>query len=292
MINLKKFFKKIFQPSKTGDKKYLDKLISNLEGVKNSDSKIQFKIQEIKPKGFLIKSGGLFGFVSFGHMPWHYQSSQHWKIISPYLVGHIFYCSIYHLSTDPISLIVDGKVHKFRDIVLEEFIPYDAIILQKTKYGLFLELGHNFDWKYGSLIGLAHISTFIELKDFENYKNGDTLTTHFLGYTNDNKILLGDRLAVREWITDELALLIGSIQEVIVRKTELNKNEFHVKEKYFGSLTITKPLYLDRTLKAKLIRKNFRNNDIVFCEIIGVNNRKKTVQLKFTNEFIDGVQLA
>lgn len=289
MINLREFFKNIFQPSKSGDKDYLKKLVSNIEGIKNRNSQIHFKIQEIKPKGFLIKTGGLFGFISFGHMPWYYHNIQHWKIISPYLVGHIFYCTIYHFSTDPISLVVDGKVHKFRDKILEEFTPYEAIILQKSKYGLFLEIGHNFDWKFGSVMGLAHKSSFKEIENFVNYKNGDTLTTYFLGYTNENKIILGDRLVDREAVTDELNSLIGSIAEVVVRKNEQNKNVFQVKEKYFGSLTITKPLYLDRKSKAKLIAQNLRDNDILSCEIIGVNKRKQTLQIKFTNEFIDKV---
>lgn len=285
MINLRKKFLELFKPA---DKKaYLKKLVHNIEEVKNSNAIIPFTIQELRRSGFLIKAGGLFGFVQFEYMPWHYNSHHNWKSIASYLVGHKFFCYIYHINANPIQLIVDGKAHTFHPIDLEEGTPYIAIVLQKTEYGLFLEIGYHFQWKHGSIVGLAHKTTFIDPEEFNHAKQGDTLTTYFHGYTSDKKILLGDTLKDREWLTGELDSYVGTIQEARVLKNHKGNNDYVIKNKYRGYLTVNKTIYADKKSKIKTLVKKLAENEIIVCEIIGVNKRAKMFQLKLTDKYLD-----
>lgn len=286
MINLKQTFLGLFKPEPKDKNEYLEKLVHNLKEVKNSNSTIPFTIQELKLKGFLIKTGGLFGFISFAHMPWHYNNNNNWQNVAPYLIGHRFFCSVYSIKTNPIQIIVDGKAHKFHSIDLEEGTPYNAVIVQKTSYGLFLEVGYNFEWKYGSIIGLAHQSTFFDTEEFENSKQGDTITTYFHGYTADKKILLGDTLKEREWWTGELNNFLGTIQKVTITKNDRGKNDYLIQNKYTGILTISKTIYPEKKSKIKRLVSKLNEGEVIECEIVGLNKLKKKFQLKLTDKYL------
>ncbi len=285
MINLKQIFSTFFNPASKDRKEYLDKLVRNLEEVQYSNLTIPFTIQEIRPKGFLIKTGGLFGFILFEHMPWNYSNQKNWQNITPYLIGQKFYCLIYSIKTNPIQILVDGKVHKFGSTDLEEGTPYNAIVIQKTSYGLFLEIGYNFSWKYGSIIGLAHITTFLDASEFENFKIGDTLTTYFHGYNTDKKPIFGYRVINIDFLTGKLQDFIGTIKEVTVKVATDNKREYLVEDKYPATLFVTKIIYPDDRKQIKNIVLNFQNNEKINCYIIGINTRRKTFELKLTEEY-------
>jgi len=54
------------------DKDYLQDLLLNIKKAYKNQTKLTFRIVKPKDKGFLVKVGGLFAFVSFNHFGWSY----------------------------------------------------------------------------------------------------------------------------------------------------------------------------------------------------------------------------
>lgn len=285
------FLKNLFGPTKTVEKEvnkhdYLRKLAENLEEIKNNNKIVLASIIEIKAKGFVIKTSGLFGFISFEYMPWQYKNIQNWASIAPYLIGKRFFCSIHSIEVkERIGVIVNGQAHKFYPIELEEGAAYSCIILQKTIYGLFLEVGYHFNWKYGSLVGLAHISTFTDIDTFNNAKNGDIITTYFQGFTVDNKLILGDNVEGLDFLTGKVDRYIDTVVDVIVKKEPDKKTEYFVEGKYPATLSVTKAIYPDDKKQIKKAVANFKDNEKISCKVIGINARQKRMQIKLTDEY-------
>ncbi len=137
-------------PIESLNKDYLNQLIENLKEVKTNDKAIPFTIQGLKSKGFLIKIGGLFGFISFSYMPWDYQNKLYWHTVAPYLIGHKFFGNIHSIiETQPFQITVDGQKHYFHKNDLEVGRSYECIVMQKASYGFFLEAGFDLNWQYG-----------------------------------------------------------------------------------------------------------------------------------------------
>jgi hypothetical protein len=98
---IKTNFLKIFN-TKEEEENFLLKLITNIEFLEESKKNVPFRIIEVKEKGFLVKVGGLFAYVSFHHMPWRYTSNENWKAVSKFLIGKSFFCNIYQVKRNPL----------------------------------------------------------------------------------------------------------------------------------------------------------------------------------------------
>lgn len=278
--------KQVEAPIETPNKNYVKQLIENLKEVKTNNKVIPFTIQGLKPKGFLIKIGGLFGFVHFEHMPWKYKDKSQWNIVAPYLIGHKFFGSIHSLiETQPIHITVDGQKHKFQQNDLEIGESYECIVIQKTSYGLFLEAGYDFNWEYGSFIGLAHKSTFLDTDEYENAKQGDTITTYFHGYNTEKKPIFGDNIKDIDFLTGKLDKYINTTVEVTVKKLPNNKNEYFVDNVYPATLSVTKVIYPNDKKHIKEVVANFIDNQKITCEVLGISDRRKKIQLKLTDQY-------
>ena len=96
-----------------------------------------FKIIEPKENGFVIKVGGLFGFIYYNHMPWKYNSTYFWHNVAEYLVGKVFSCKIRKLKEAPTSIIITAREQAFRKPELNEPNQYRAIVYRKANYGFF-----------------------------------------------------------------------------------------------------------------------------------------------------------
>ena len=259
---------------------YLKKLFDNLEKMKNDNQRVSVTIKEVKPEGFVIKAGGVFGFIFFKYMPWKYNHREDWISVAPYLIGKSFFCEIYSIkSTKPFSLIVNGNAHKFHSIELEENTPYNCIVIQKANYGLFLEIGYHFNWKYGSLVGLAHKSTFTDIDAYNNIKIGDIITTNFQGLTDENKIILGDT-KVAPFSPSKFNKYLGTVVEVTIKKPIDSKKKYFVDGEFPAMLSVTKVIYPEDKNEVKDIVANFKDNEKIFCLMIGVSNKHRKIQLK------------
>ena len=105
--NLKKIF------AKPEQKSHLAKLVDNLARQDCANTNIPFKIIDIRDKGFIVKVGGLRGYISFNHMPWTYNNNVAWNAVFPYLKGKLFFSKIYQIQKEPISIILNGEIPQF-----------------------------------------------------------------------------------------------------------------------------------------------------------------------------------
>ena len=160
-------------------KKYISKLYDNIEKQKEENNSLSFVIKDIKEKGFVVKVGGLFGYISFNHMPWQYRNREAWDAVFPFIDGKVFFCKIYSVTKEDHSIILDGDIPQFKKTELIENEKYKGIIINKTIYGVFVDIGYNFNWKCGSFVGLLHKSNFESDESFDKIKIGQSIDVFF-----------------------------------------------------------------------------------------------------------------
>lgn len=269
------------------NREYLTELIENLEYTQQHNRIISFTITSLKNKGFTVKVGGLFAYVSFQHMPWIYQNNEHWRIMSRKLIGQKFFCQIYKLEKKPIRVSIDAKIHRFENLEFIEKIEIEGIVISTREYGLFVEVGGFYDWKYGSCIGLLHKNNTQDFETFKNYDIGDEISTYFHGFNQEKGLILGDKLAEIEWFTKELKELIGTNRDVVVTMNEHGNRSFFVDDKYEARLPITKKYYEGNNgTKVKKLLRKIKNNEIINCEIVGIDYKNKQLIVKW-NVYIE-----
>ncbi len=261
---------------------YLVELVENLEYVKSKNKTISFLITEIKERGFIIKVGGLFGFVSFQHMPWQYDNMKYWEAISSEIINKKFFCKIHLLKKDPIKVLIDAKVHKFQKLEFSKKMEVEGIVLNNVKYGLFIEIGHYFNWKYGSCVGLLHKKNVSDFNLWKDKRIGEKINVVFHGFREDNKIILGDNTTIKEWLTGELDKYVGTTQDIIVKIDKQGNRLFLLEEKFPVQLPVTKTFYSKKNkTKIKSLLALVRNNEVLTCKIVHINYKKHKIIAKW-----------
>jgi len=266
------------------DKDYLQDLLLNIKNAFTNQESVTFRIVEPKEKGFLVKVSGLFAYVSFKHFGWSYPSIEFWENASNSIVGNYFTGKIHNVEENPISIQIDAKEQKFENPNLEKYSKYRGIILRKTKYGFFVDLGIHFNWKCGSILGLIHISTFMNESNYENWKAGDEVETVFQGFNENNKPILGDNIERGKWTNGEMEKLIGTIQKVSVLINEDGKPDYFVLGEHKATIPIKKEFYPNLRTTAKKYTYGLKNGEIIDCEIIKINSKKNSFVLKLLIE--------
>ncbi len=274
-LDLKKIFN--FQEEKS----YLPKLVENFEKLEKRGENIPFKIAEIRRNGFVIKVAKLFGFISFNYMPWKYENHNSWNAVYPSIKGKVFFGKTHHFCKNPISIILNGEIPQFKKPELNEKDKYKGIIINKTKYGLFIDVGYHFNWDCGSIVGMVHKSNFAPIETFENVEIGETIESFFLGSNNKEQLIFGDNKVTKEWLNGEIEKLVGEILPVIIIKNNDDKTSYLVNEKYNATLPAISRIYPTNKKIIKSAIKNFKNGDLIHCEILKVNKLDKTLQLKW-----------
>lgn len=262
------------------DKDYLQDLLLNIKKAYTNQESLTFKIVKLKENGFLIKVCGLFGYVSFLHLGWSYSTIEFWKNASNSLIGSYFTGKIHNFKENPISIKIDAKKQEFSNANLEKGAKYRGVILQKTKYGVFVDLGLHFHWKFGSHLGLLHKSTLINKSDYDNWKIGEEIITLFQGYNENNKLILRDNHDRGKWTNGEMEKLVGTIQKVSVEINESGKHEFYVLGEHKARVSIKKEFYPNLKASLKKYVNGLKNDEIIDCEIIRINNKRDGFVLK------------
>lgn len=271
--------KKNYQPTLQDD--YLPKLVDGIERQIENGGNLPFIIADIRERGFIIKIGGLYGFVSYLHMPWKYRNIDSWQAVFPTFKGKIFFCKIFHLEKNPLSIIVNGEIPQFKKYDLIENENYKGIIIQKTSIGLFIDIGYNFNWECGSIVGMLHKDNFDTDEAFNQTKTGDIIETTFWGYNENKQPLLGINSQLKEWLTREIDKFIGEIFAVKVVKINDNVINYCIADKYNATLPITRTIYGAQRTHIKNAVKQLCNGDIINCEVIHINHHNKELVLKW-----------
>ena len=286
--NVKPGLKKIFNFGE--EKSHLSELIANFEELEQKGENIPFKITGIRRKGFIIKAAGLFGFISFNHMPWKYENYNFWNAVYPSIKGKIFFGKTHHFQKNPFSLILNGEIPQFKKTQLNEKEIYKGIIINKTKYWLFIDVGYHFNWDCGSIVGMVHKSNFAPTETFEHLEVGETIQSFFFGHNNKEQRLFGNNRVSKEWLNGEVDKLIGEILPVRIIKFSNEKTSYLVNEKYYATLPATSAIYPANKKLIKSAISNLKNDDVIHCEILNVDKRNKILKLKwdFAHE-IEGI---
>lgn len=266
------------------DKDYLQDLMLNIKETYKNQENITFEIIEPIEKGFKVKVNGLFAYVSFKHFCWRYPSIEFWENASNSIVGFFFTGKIHKVEESPISIQIDAKGQEFGHPNLEKYAKYRGIILQKSKYGVFLDIGLHFNWRFGSVLGLIHKSSLVNEYDFNDWKIGEEIITLFEGYTKKNKLILRDNLDRGKWMNGQMDKLIGEIQKVSVKINEDGKSEFYVLGEHKARITTKKEFYPNFKTTVKEYIYGLKNGEIIDCEIISINNKKDSFITKLINE--------
>lgn len=262
------------------DKDYLQDLLLNIKEAYVNQENLTFRIVKPREKGFTVKIGGLFAYISFKHLGWRYPSIEFWRNASNYLIGSFFTGKIHKVFENPISIRVDAKEQDFGRPNLKKYAKYRGVILQKTKYGLFVDLGLHFDWKFGSILGLLYRSLLVNETDYENANEGNEIWATFQGFNKDGQVILGDDKKRGKWITGEMDELIGTVQSVTVIINENNRKEFYVQDEHKASIPVTKKSYPGFRAVVKKYISGLKHQQIIECEIIRINRRKNCYVLK------------
>lgn len=266
------------------DKDYLQDLLLNIKKVYANQESLTFQIVEPKEKGFTAKIGGLFAFISFNHFGWSYPTLEYWKNVSNSLVGGYFTGKIHNVEENPISIQIDAKEQIFDKPNLEKYGEYRGVIVEKPKYGIFVDLGLHFNWKYGSLLGLVHKSTLLDQTDYENWNVGEQITTLYQGLNENGQLVLGDNRERGKWLNGEMDKLIGTIQKATVVINENGKSKFYVLGEHKAGIPILKTYYPHFRTTAKKYVYGLKNGEIIDCEVVKINKRKDSFVLKLLIE--------
>lgn len=266
------------------DKDYLQDLLLNIKDSYEKEEIITFRIIELKEKGFVVKTKGLFAYVPLNHFAWSYPTIEFWKNVSHYLIGNYFRGKIHNISENPISILINASIQNFDEPDLEKLTKYQGVILHKAKYGIFVDLGFHFNWRFGSLFGLIHKSTLINESDYDNWNVGEKITTVFQGFNEDGKLVLGDNYERGKWINGEMDKLIGTIQETKVVRNQEIRPEFYVLGEHKARIPISKKFYPNSKSAVREYLNKLENGEIINCEVIKINTKKDAFILKLLNE--------
>lgn len=273
--------------SRPEKKEWLEKLVETLENKKKNNISLPFKIVDIKERGFTVKVSGLYAFISFNHMPWKYNDIESWIAIQPKLTNKIFFCKIHKISKESLSIIINGEIPQFKKVELEIGNEYKGLIIKKSNYGVFVDIGYNFDWKCGSFIGLLHKSQFERNESFLNCSIGDEIQITYQSSDENGRLVFSQKNEINYWNKKETEELIGQIVLVsVVRKTEENKTIFLVDGKYKGRIANSKVYYTPANRrKIKEAKNNLKDGETINCEVISCDERRKVLDLKWIIEF-------
>jgi len=280
---------------KAKKKEWFEKLIRNVEIAKEEDKTLAFKIKEIKEKGFLVKVSGLFAFISFNHMPWKYYDFESWKVIYSKLIDKRFYCKIYQIKKDPFSIIVNGEIPQFKKYELKIGETYTGTAIKKSRYGIYIEIGYQFDWKFGSITGLVHESQFSDKTNFLNSKIGEEFKTIYLGENENGQPIFGYDPVKADWFLDKPQQLIGQkTWAKVIHENNEPGVKFIVKGKYSGKISSLKKDYPPGNYrrKMKMAANELKHGKIINCEVIRCQKRSMTLIIKWLdykvpNDFVD-----
>jgi hypothetical protein len=262
---------------------WIKERLDELEQHQNNSDILPFKIIQFSGKGFLSKIKGLYAFISYNHMPWRYHNINNWAAIAPSIKGKEFLCKVNEIIKDENLVILNGKVKQFREPKLVIGNEYKGIITNITNFGFFIDIGHNFNWKHGSVIGLLHKSRLSLNEKLEGYQIGHEIIVYYESINEKEQLLFCKNQVDLDWVFGKPQALIG---KSIWAKALIDKKNkaisFLVKGKYHAFLTDDVKSYAVKYRK-KIIEaiNHIKNNETINCEIIGFNEKERFLEIKW-----------
>ena len=249
---------------------------------------VPFKIEACNDRGFLVKTFGLFAFVAFRYMPWYYSDMNVWSVIFPRLKGKILFGRVHSITvSERIYIVLDGSVHVFKSYQLEHHTAYNGIVTRKSDYGVFVELGHLFDWKCGSIEGLKHRTQFGKLKYFNEVQVGQEIEVYFLGMNANGQPCFGNSRKDPAWYNGTLEAMTGQCVSVKVRNPFKNGAELLVNGRFKGTISGKQ-----RSASISSALDKLPDKSVIFCRVDGLNKQRNKIYLEWMTTDIEAYRKA
>lgn len=195
-------------------------LKQNLVDAKEKDEVLIFKITKIKKSGFEVKVKGIFAFVPFSLMPWKYYANL-WYLIEKELIDYKFFAKISEIDIVQNRIILDARITEFDEFYLQDGNIYKAIIIKKSRNYVIVELGHRYNWNYGSQAFYVSLDSpnYIEI-DHSIHSISDEIDLTFIESANNWKKINFDKV---EYQSQSIETLDEFKFEKITAEKNLNK---------------------------------------------------------------------
>ncbi|MDR2836693.1 MAG: hypothetical protein LBV69_10990 [Bacteroidales bacterium] len=211
------------------------------------------EICELKNFGFIVKVFDLHAFLPFKLMPWQY-NTEYWKTIFPTLKNKLFLCKISNIERiDNLLLIsVNAKKHILSEKEIIKDVLYKGIVVKSSEINLIVDIGLNFDWEAGHIIGTIDKKQIPE----ETELNVGDFINVYLDYIGQNQLFFFEENFYQK--NKSLINLIG-------QKFILNNDDF-CKEKN---------MFKKGDYYAKIVDNSYQitelpENQNIECEIIDI----------------------
>lgn len=263
------------------NKNWISERLNEIEACRLNFDTLPFKIVRLKNLGFLTKVLGLYSYIPFNHMPWKYYSSDAWIAIAPSLIGKKFYCKIHKVDKDQNAIILNGELFQFKKAELVIGEEYKGLVINKTDFGVFVDIGYHFDWKYGSLTGLLHKSQLSDNEKMEDFTLGQKINTIYVCANDSGQFVFCNNQEKIDWQLGKPQDMVGqTIWAKVIRKPDSNAVDLLIKGRY--KATIDKNAYdLTYWKEIKRAKAELKNGEIINCEVTGFNDKNRTLKINW-----------
>ncbi len=268
---------RLFQ--RRNEDKWISSGLDQLEKHRESFDTVPFTLVELKKEGFQAKVNGLYAYIHFSHMPWKYPTADVWKAVAPSLIGKRFFGKIHQIERSTNYVLLNGEIAQFKTAALTREHDYQGLIVGKSRFGLSIDIGYHFGWKYGSIIGFLPQSKFAEYQQTRDFWLGQEITTMYLEPNLQGQPVFSNQREAREWETQRPQQLVGQIRWAkVIRDPVIKTASFFIDGKFKTRLLFANQADAPRYQKPiQDALKALRHGQIIHCEIVGCDETNRTL---------------
>lgn len=235
-------------------------LKQKIADAKENNEIIFFTISGIKKTGFQVKTKGIYAFVPFKLMPFAF-TLDIWDFIKYEFINASFFAQVSDLDLDNNRIILDATVTKFDEFNLTDSQTYKALILIKYPRFVVVELGHRYNWRFGSLCYLVHFDSpnYLEINYSTDSISDEISLTYIKSAHNWKKITFEkDILPPQNYFETEEAIALK--YDSIVKNLKLEKKALNAKiEKILIELKSVTTHNFEKEKEIQLLKKQLQS---------------------------------
>jgi hypothetical protein len=256
--------------------------ITELQKICEEGMIVPFRIIGVGEKGLSARVFNHKAFVSFLYMPFEYESMEVWKILLPSFKQAVFSAKISVVDIEKQFCILNASIPQFEPIQIEHQTAYSGIIIQKAKSYLLVEMGANFNWQYGSVLGFLPKSKRDRIIFYEDLTVGDSLSVSIYDYDESQRVnyLVQGSISSRDWDKHKIWDLLN---EKVIAKVAYHGTEkiFVIEGKYKGLLDLSDKWYKKSKLRyaIKGMVHNLQEGEEIPVKVIRIKESSQTMEI-------------
>jgi hypothetical protein len=236
--------------------------------------------------GFRIKSNGLYGTLPIKLMPWRYGMWKIWDHLEESLVGVVLRCTVLETTAPNLNLYFDASEHSFHEVILKKGQEIKAKIIHTRKSFVFVEYGHQFKWKYGSLIARIAKKDYPTISDWGEKSIGTELTIFYKDTTEKGQMLfLASPYSELQLTRESMLWHKHIIHPITVTIHEQGKRSYRIYGKF--PALIHKRRYNGKTIptpEQQGFLNSLEDGDVFDCRIIEITKTQSHFIVVLPNE--------